>query len=249
MKAWTKEQIDGHESAARKLSIIMDSTFICLSKNKKQISEYEVQQFVISQFKASGLVSDSEPPIVAFGKNTQHVHYFPSESNCSKLKEGDLVMIDIWAREDKAGMPFADITFMGFVGYNLTAEEREAFKLVIRARDNAICFIKEKLRDGNLPILEDIDLEVRKVFRRHEVETNFLHTTGHSLGFNQAHGDRSGVIGLKNKNRLSINQGYTIEPGLYFQSNFGVRSEIDFYINDNMDFVLTSNLQKSLINL
>lgn len=41
--------------------------------------------------------------------------------------------------------------------------------------------------------------------------------------------------------------GYTIEPGLYFENGFGVRDEIDFYINDNFELVITTNLRNNLI--
>jgi len=39
--------------------------------------------------------------------------------------------------------------------------------------------------------------------------------------------------------------GYTIEPGLYFK-NFGIRSEVDFYINAKNQLIITSELQTKL---
>lgn len=249
MKPWTKEQIEGHKKAAGRLDRIMSDSISYISQNKDDMDEYRVQQFILDKFMQLDLISDSEPPIVAFGKNTQHVHYFPSKHNCSKLKDGDLIMIDIWARESKDGMPFADITFMGFAGNEPLPEQKKIFDLVRDARDSAILFIKKSLERGDLPVHEDIDREVRKTFSQQKVEKNFLHTTGHVLGFDQAHGDRNGVIGEGNKGKLLPNLGYTIEPGLYFEERFGVRSEVDFYLNDQMEFILTSRLQEKLIFL
>jgi len=146
-------------------------------------------------------------------------------------------------------MPFADITFMGFAGNELSAEQTKTFDIVARARNNAISFIKDSLNQGDIPVHEDIDKEVRKIFDIFDLTTNFPHTTGHVLGLTGAHGDREGIIGQRNTSKLLINLGYTIEPGLYFGKRFGVRSEVDFYINDKMEFVLTSKPQEGLIEV
>ena len=42
--------------------------------------------------------------------------------------------------------------------------------------------------------------------------------------------------------------GYTIEPGIYFENDFGVRSEIDFYISRGK-VVVSGAVQKELLKI
>lgn len=247
MKPWTQVQIEGHLKAATKLDRIMADTFDFIFQNRASVDEYQAQQFIVEQFVKDGLISDAEPPIVAFGKNTENVHYFPSKNNCSKLEENDLIMIDIWARENVPGTPFADITWMGFNGSKVPEEQLLTFKLVISARNSALEYIKCSLAENKLPILAEIDQVVGQVFEKEKVASNFLHTTGHVLGFDGAHGNIAGVIGNTNNNRMMTNVGYTIEPGLYFENKYGVRSEIDFYINEQFEVIVTTGIQENIV--
>jgi len=250
MKNWSNEQIESHRRAAKILDQIMADTFDFISKNKNDIDEYQVQQFIFRQFAKNNLVTEEEPPIVAFGHNTENVHYFPSEHNCAKLKPNDLIMIDIWAREDGLGdKPFADITWMGFNGKEMPSDQTRIFDLVIEARDSAVGLIEESLAVQKMPVLGSLDRKVHQIFRAHNAEANFLHTTGHVLGFYGAHGDKAGILDEKNLNKVMANVGYTIEPGLYFTKQFGVRSEIDFYVDDEFNIIITTEVQKSVVML
>ena len=57
--------------------------------------------------------------------------------------------------------------------------------------------------------------------------------------------------GIKKSNNspILVNQGYTIEPGIYIKGEFGVRSEIDFYIDKSGKVVVTTGLEKNIIRL
>ena len=80
------------------------------------------------------------------------------------------------------------------------------------------------------------------------VSRKFLHGLGHELGFKSPHGIGR-PISPKNPFPIKKNMGYTIEPGAYIAGKFGVRSEINFYINKKNQVVLTTKLQKNLIKL
>jgi Xaa-Pro aminopeptidase len=43
--------------------------------------------------------------------------------------------------------------------------------------------------------------------------------------------------------------GYTIEPGIYLKNKFGVRSEIDFYINEKNRVVITTKVQREILKV
>lgn len=195
MTSWSNAQLESHKETARILDRILAEAFSLICN--KKTDEFEVQQFILEKFTQNNLISDSEPPIVAFGINTQHVHYFPSKANAALLKENDLIMIDIWARENKKDMPFADITAMGFYGNKPSAKQLEIFDLVKKAQASAIELIRNKLSRKMMPTCAEIDLAVVETFRAKELQGNFLHTTGHILGFDQAHGDRAGALSQK----------------------------------------------------
>jgi len=235
------EEINNHIKAARLLSQVMTLAFNFIQENKQSISEYQVQQFLVQRFRESGLVSDASPPIVAFGPNTRHVHYFP-EKDSRRLQENDLILIDIWAKLPGQN-PYADITWMGYFGGNLDPEIKSKVEFVFGARNKATEYLEESLRKGQIPTGDEIDQIVRDYFGEHK--EHFRHTLGHSLGFDSPHG-KLGRLGPGNLDPLFISVGYTIEPGLYFDL-FGARSEIDFYIDQEKKLRITTPAQKKLV--
>jgi Xaa-Pro dipeptidase len=243
---WTKEQIKDHGTAAKLLVKIKNETLRYI-KTHKDISEFETSQFAQKQFRKYGLKTNHIPPIVSFCENTSFVHYHPSQYS-KKLKPETLIMLDIWARLNKKGAPFADVTFMAYYGKNIPAKFFKLFKIVCEARDGATNFLKHELRKKTIPTGKKIDATTRNYIEKHGFGKEFLHGTGHSLGLTSPHG--SGVrINRKNKKNLSRNVGYTIEPGIYLKDKFGVRSEIDFYIDENYKMIITSEAQKKIIIL
>ncbi|MDD5031990.1 MAG: M24 family metallopeptidase [Patescibacteria group bacterium] len=239
---WNKTKINKHIKAAELLNKIKDEAFKYVRKNKN-ISEYDVQRFIMGKFKMNGLRTD-RAPIIAFRQNTSFVHYYPSRHS-KKLKLESLILIDIWARFKGKNSPFADITWMGYYGKKIPREVSGIFKIIIKARDGAIRYIEDVLRQGKIPDSYKIDKAARDIIKKSGFGDNFLHTTGHSLGFVSPHGGKR--IGPKSKGLLRENVAYTIEPGIYLKNKFGARSEIDFYINSDRKLVITTGLQKNII--
>jgi len=120
------------------------------------------------------------------------------------------------------------------------------FDLVIKARDCSLTHIKSQLKKGNLPNGCDLDHASRQCIRDAGYASYFVHSTGHSLGNYSPHGCRGGLR-KSNHNPICKNYGYTIEPGVYFPKEFGIRSEINFYVDNNNKIILTSDLQKKII--
>lgn len=243
---WNKNEIENHKKAAELLDKIKDSA-LELIKNTPGITEYQVQQYIKEEFNNNNLLTDRDNAIVAFRENTGFVHYYPAE-DCKKLEPETLIMIDLWAKVDDEETPFADITWGAYYGNNPDSEILKIFNQVIKARDAAIKFIRKNLKQGKLPIGKEIDDLTRKVLTDAGYGDQFPHTTGHSLGFDSPHGKEFG-LNWKNVHPLQKNLGYTIEPGIYFENKFGMRSEIDFYIDNKLELVITSKVQKELIIL
>jgi len=242
---WTDKQIKQHKKAAEILIEIKDLVFDYFRKNSN-CSEYEVQKFILEKFKEKNLINERDVPIVAFGKNTSHVHYFPTE-NCSALCDECLILIDIWARLNEVDAPYADITWMAYKGKTIPKKFSDVFDFVVGARDNCVNFIKNNLEKGNFPRCIDAHKDVCDFFEKKNVLNKFKHGTGHSLGRNDPHGDHPPLNYKSEEELIKQNLGFTIEPGLYFENKFGVRTEINFYINSNDEIIITTPLQKEII--
>lgn len=251
----TEFELKKHKIAAKKLDLIKNRAFGFIKKNLGKISEYDVHEFIIEEFKKENLVFDGDnykSLIVAADENTSFVHYFPSKTGSSLIRKNSLVMIDIWARLKEEGAPFADITWMGFAGKKIPAEINKAFKKVIGARDFAVRFIEKKLkkpgavsRDG-LMEAKTVDGITRNFFGKNKAF--FKHGTGHSLGFKECHGK---YFRFNKKSRSFLKAGipFTIEPGLYFPRKFGVRSEINCYIGNDLELTITTKLQNKIVKI
>lgn len=239
--SWTKKQIDQHIRAARKLSKIKDEFFSFL---RPGISEYEAMKFVQKRYTEHGLWS-SEGPIVAFGQNTSFVHYFPSQYS-RRLRAGNLILLDIWARERASRGPFADMTWMGFCGKRLPPDAEKIFHLVLRARDESVRFLRHQVWNGLLPRGKEIDAIARSALEKAGYADFFLHGLGHSLGLRSPHGTGTRLSPKRGGGVLERRMGYTIEPGVYIKNRFGARSEIDFYI-DGREVIITTLIQKIII--
>lgn len=247
---WTKKQIQEHTEVCMILNKIKNAAFSYM-RRYSDCSELEVQRFILQQYAAHNLKSALGLPIVAFGSNSAYPHYNPAVSKkIRRLQKGDVVKIDIWARFSGTGKPFGDITWMGYMGTKPSDEIQKVYNKVIQARNASITFLRKELRKGRVPTGIEVDKTAMRVLLKagYQYRKEILHTTGHSIGTTSPHG-RYGGISIRNKRSLKKNLGYTIEPGLYLKGKFGVRSEIDCYIDKNNKLCLTTPIQKELIFL
>ncbi|MBW3018239.1 aminopeptidase P family protein [Candidatus Woesearchaeota archaeon] len=246
---WDDKQIKQHRQAARLLYDIVGEAFGLL-RNKEGISEYEVQQFILSRFAENDLITDNDPPIVAFNENSAQPHYYPPCNNSKRIEDKTLVMIDVWARLNEYRAPFADITWMAYKG-RVPKRVQDAFDAVIKTRDDSIRLIRESLQKGRRPIARTLDVRAVDFLIKAGYQ-NFHHGhtfgLGHSIGLSSPHGDGP-FIEPDNWRALLANYGYTIEPAVYITNGFGVRSEIDVLITRKKELLITTEVQKELVRL
>lgn len=242
---WTEIEIENHKEAARLLIKIKNQIFDYMRKNRN-VTEYAVQQFVQKKFQEFNLKTDGYP-MISFRQSTANVHHYPAVKS-KKIQPESLIMVDIWARLNKKRAPFADITWMGYCGENVPKDIQKVFDIVISARDEAISYLKARLKKGIMPTGKEMDDIARGQIAKFGYGKYFLHGTGHSLGFMKDHGPGTN-LNQKGIRKLSKMIGYTIEPGIYLKNKFGVRSEMDFFIDENLKFVLTTPLQKKIIKI
>jgi len=246
----TKEEINRHKIAAKKLYLIVEKAFKFIKRNIGRVSEYDVNKFIISEFKKQNLLADKKHPIqiVAVNQHSATAHYFPYKRRPAKIQENNLILIDTWAKLKGKNSPFADITWIGYSGKKVPKDIKRIFIKVIKARDNALAFIRRNLKNRNFPKTKAIDKSARDYFKKFRLEKYFLHGLGHSLGFRECHG-RYFYLRKKSQATLKPNIPFTIEPGLYFKNKFGIRSEIDCYVAEDYKLIITTEVQNKIIKI
>ncbi len=249
MKIWSKTQIKKHILAAEKLSLIKDEVAFFI-KSKKNIYEKDVIDFIKKSYKKHGLINDDKKEfgIVAFGINTKEVHYFPKGKGL-KLKPNTLILLDIWARMNKPNSPYADMTWMFYFSPRsgqgeIPNEIQSKWKILSQARDIALEYIWKEISENKPPRGLDVDRISHDVIGNAGFGESIRHTIGHSLGFKSPHGEIPG-INWREYSPILKNVGYTIEPGTYF-NEFGIRTEIDFYISQENKIITTTPIQKEI---
>lgn len=241
---WDERKIKRHVEVTKILENIKNDVFDFIGKNL-DVTEKKVQNFILLKFKENDLINEIDVPIVAFRENTSIIHYFPKE-DCKSIEKDTLILIDIWARFNGSGEPYGDITWMGYSGDNFGGKMKDVFDIVIKARDASLNFVRGEVKKGKMPLGKDLDKVARDIINNAGYEGKFGHGLGHSLGTESPHGEESG-LNQKGEDKLLVNIGYTIEPGIYLEGKFGVRSEIDFYVNDCMEVIVTTPVQSEIV--
>ena len=247
---WSEEEFSSHKIAA---SILINTvqeawkhTAKCLSEGR-ELNERMLQEFIINKFHDMGLIVDEEP-IVAVNENAAKPHYAPTKDIHSPIKEGDLLLLDIFARQNGEHSISADITWTCYVGKDEAPEKmQEVFRVVAAARDAGVDFINERLWACEQVMGWEVDEVVYNVIVDAGYGDYVLHRTGHSLG-KEIHSNGVNMDNFESKDEriLEPGLGFTIEPGIYIPGEFGIRSEINCYVGDKGLVVTTLPMQTEL---
>ncbi|MGB2867199.1 MAG: Xaa-Pro peptidase family protein [Bacteroidota bacterium] len=248
---WDEEQMRDNLEAAKHLRQIVDETFTFIRQRitaNQSIHEYDVQQFMLSEFKRRGIMSESDPNC-SVNANAGNPHYEPTKDVHSPLKKGDLVLLDLWAKKDKPRSVYADITWMGYIGDKVPAEYENIFQVVRGGRDAALNFVRDSFAKGREIMGCQVDDAARKFIAKKGYGKYFVHRTGHSIG-EEIHGNGANMDNLETKDERKVipQTSFSIEPGIYFDGKYGVRSEIDVYITKNREVVVTGEpMQEKMV--
>lgn len=246
----SEEALAEHRLAAVRLQGIIDDCFAMIRAGiyQKPVTEYEVQQFILSRYKALGMATCHNAPIVAVNGHIADVHYEAKEKGSAEIKKGDVVLIDVWAKNDRPNAAYADMTQMCFVGERKDIPENyaKAFKVQVHATERALAYIEEKIKQGKPIIPWKVDMNARSWITQHGYP-EFPHSTGHNMVTQDVHGP--GIrLGKLMGYPLTLNSLYTIEPGIYVPEGkppFGARTEFDIYLSQK-GVVVTTPVQKEI---
>lgn len=230
---WDADALESHKAAARLVDETLQLAFRHVQRaigEGREPTEHEVQQVIIEQFAERGLVAD-HPPDVAVNAHSGNPHYSPTADASSPIRRGDWLLIDLWARLDRPGSVYADVTWVAVVANAPREHHERVFGAVAGARDAAVEFIRWEMAAGRTVAGWEVDRVARAEIAGAGFGAAFTHRTGHNLSPEALHGDGVCLDDFETHDtRLLLpGVGVTVEPGIYLP-DFGVRSEINVYV-------------------
>jgi Xaa-Pro dipeptidase len=246
----SKDQFRSHVEAGKIIDRVRYDAFVRAARfvaDSKAITEYDLQQWILEQFRGNGLTT-AEPPIAAVQPNNGNPHYEPAATGSRPIRAGDLLLLDMWAKFDRPGSIYYDITWMGYLGERVPDSYANIFGIVKDARDAAVDFIKDSISRGRTIHGWEVDKKARDAIRKAGYGKYFVHRTGHSIG-QEVHGNGANMDGLETRDdrKLVPRTCFSIEPGIYMPE-FGVRSEVNVYVGDGAAQV-TGEIQREILPL
>jgi Xaa-Pro aminopeptidase len=248
---WDAHALATHREASQTLYRVKDRAFELIARRIRDgeaMTEFAIQQQMAAWFEEEGVVSDS-PPVVAAQENAGDPHYLPTARRARPIQKDNLVLLDLWAKKkDDPQAVYADITWVGYTGRDVPSDMARAFGAIGQARDAASRLVQDSARDQRDLRGWQVDRAARTVLEQAGFGERILHRTGHNLG-RDVHGNGVHMDDYESHDdrRLLPGTGFTIEPGLYFES-FGVRTEINMYYGDR-EASITGPVQTAIVPL
>jgi Xaa-Pro aminopeptidase len=209
--------------------VAQDAAARVIAEGKK---EYEIKAGIEYVFAEAGACT-AFPSVVATGKNSTVLHYFPGNTI---MKKGDLVVVDIGAEVDYY---CADITRTYPVSGVFSKRQRELYKIVLDTQQ----YVADLARPGywlNNPEQPDKSLHhlAKKFLEGKKYANYFIHRIGHFLGLD-VHDVGNTLEPLEEGDVI------TIEPGIYIpEEGIGIRIEDDYWIVADGVMCLSNELPK-----
>jgi len=246
---WTDDQIKTHFEARDAIDSITAAAFKEIGKRVRNggTTEHAIQSWFMEAFKRENLVTE-DPPIVAVNGNSGNPHYEPSSAHATPIREGDFVLLDVWAKKDKPGAVYYDITWTGFVGKAPSDRMREIFNVVRGARDVGVKTVQDAIGAGRRMAGWEVDRAVRAHIKSAGYGDYFIHRTGHSIGTDvHANGANMDDLEIHDERQILPNSCFSIEPGIYLPE-FGVRSEVNVLVRPKAAEV-TGKIQTEIVTI
>lgn len=245
---WSAEQFEMHLEAGRRVDRVRAAAFSRIGdalRSGQTITEWDVNRFIRHGFEEAGMVTD-HGPIVAVNANMSNPHYEPQAQGSSPIKKGDAVLIDLWAKLDKPGATYYDVTWTGFCGQDPPAELVKIFNIVTGARDRAVDKVKAAVAASQPLQGWEVDDAARGWIQQNGYGDYFVHRTGHSIG-EEVHGTGANMDNLETHDERMVIAGtcFSVEPGIYLQ-NFGIRAEVNVFVGEK-EARVTGEIQRNLV--
>ena len=231
---WSSEQLDAHLSAGVIIDRIVRGAFDYAAKcvrEKKPLTEYDLKLWILKEFESNGIWTE-EGPDIAVNAHASDPHYGPTAESAAPIREGDLLLLDVWGKKKSPGSVYYDVTWMGYLGTKVPEKYAKIFGVVREARDKAVDLIRTQVAAGKPLQGWQVDQAARRVIEKDGYGKYFFHRTGHSIG-EKVHGNGVNMDGLETHDVRHLIAGTcnSVEPGIYLPE-FGVRSEVNVYVGE-----------------
>ena len=211
--------------------------------NKKKITEFQAQKKLENFRKLNKhYLYPSFNTIAGSGKNGAIVHYRATKKNTKTINKNDIFLCDSGGQY-KYGT--TDVTRT--ICFNKPKKNiKDIFTRVLKGHIAVATSQINKLKIG-----KQIDKRARKYLK--QINLDYLHGTGHGVGFflNVHEGPQA----ISKYNNVKISEGMILsnEPGYYRKNQFGIRIENLLYVKKNKKKLFFENLtlapiEKDLIN-
>jgi Xaa-Pro dipeptidase len=247
---WSAAQLESHLTAGEAIDRIVREAFRYAAKcvrDKVSLTEYDLKQWILKEFDAAGLVTE-EGPDIAVGAHASDPHYAPLPGKSAQIREGDLLLLDVWGKTKTPCSVYYDVTWVGYLGAKVPEKYAKIFQIVRDARDKAINLIRSSVAAGKPLHGWEVDKAARGVIEKAGYGKYFFHRTGHSIG-EKIHGNGVNMDGLETRDarHLIPRTCNSVEPGIYLPE-FGIRSEVDMYIGER-EARVTGAIQTEILPL
>lgn len=243
---WDASQWEMHQEAAQHTHSAFARAWAYIAEHVRaqgSVEESAVREEIMRHFAEHDMVT-YHPPIVALGPHSGLPHYETGTGpGRTAIQEGDLVLIDLWAKLDRPRGVYSDLTRMGFVGETVPQKYQDVFDIVAAARDASIDLVRTAMSSGRPLHGWEVDQAARDVIEQAGYGEYFTHRTGHSIG-EETHGNGANMDNLETRDDRRVLPGtcFSIEPGIYLPE-FGIRSEVNVFV----DFESTPHVTGGLI--
>jgi Xaa-Pro dipeptidase len=247
---WSRAQLESHLAAGVAIDRIVREAFQKAAgsvREEKTLTEYDLKEWILREFDAAGLMTE-EGPDIAVNEHASDPHYGPQPGESSPIREGDLLLLDVWGKTKTSGSVYYDVTWTGFLGAKVPEKHARVFGVVRDARDKAVDLIRSSVAARKPLQGWQVDKAARAVIDKAGYGKYFFHRTGHSIG-EAVHGNGVNMDGLETHDVRHLIPGTcnSIEPGIYLPE-FGIRSEVNVYIGER-EARVTGAVQKEMLAL
>jgi Xaa-Pro aminopeptidase len=239
---WDADQLESHKRASAALDAAREIAYKMVverARGGKPALEHEVQAAMVAEFERRNCLTD-HPPIVAVNAHAADPHFVTTHEKPTPIKPGDLLLLDLWCKESTPRAVYADITWMAYVGATPKPEHQKVWDVVMRGRDIGVETVRKAHAEKKRIEGWQVDRAVRDYITAQGYGDQFVHRTGHSID-TLVHGDGANIDDYETHDTRELVAGlaFSIEPGVYLEGNFGVRSELDVFLGPDGPHIYT----------
>lgn len=209
--------------AMRRASQINDQAMDWLASQLHEgVTEREIAEGLLGEYRRLGADGFSFSPIVSFGANAADPHHEPDDT---QLVAGEMALFDVGCKLDAY---CSDMTrtfwFAGKEGKEPDELSRRVYETVRAANEAA-----ERIIAPGVTFAE-IDHAARSVIEDAGWGPNFTHRLGHQIGLKE---HEPGDVSASHNEPVQPGQIFSIEPGIYLEGSIGVRIEDLVIVTDD----------------